>query len=378
MATLARAQANLGAQVTVLCVNHERSGRDVTWSGLAPTGTRVETQDRVLVVRLGRLASVAKLDVCAGLVGFFGRLRKSPPDIVHLHVPNPTMLLALATAPIPAPLIVTYHSDIVLQRLRAAALHVFERRVLGRAARILCTSPKYAEGSTELSRYRRRVEVLPFGIDLEPYVSPSPAALAERDRLLRAHGSPLWLCVGRLVYYKGLKNAVAALPHVPGKLLMVGTGPLRGPIERQASALGVAQRIVWLDRVSPVELQGAYRAATALWFPSNARSEAFGLVQVEAMASGCPVINTAISHSGVSWVSSHGESGLTIPVDDPAALARAARLLATDHELRDRLAAGAVRRATTEFDHRVMARRSLALYEEVMTPGAEPYALETS
>jgi glycosyltransferase involved in cell wall biosynthesis len=378
VATLARAQAELGAQVTVLCVNHERSGRDVTWSALEPTGTRVETEERVLVVRLGRLASVAKLDVCAGLVGFFGRMRSDPPDVVHLHVPNPTMLLALASAPIPAPLVVTYHSDIVLQRLRGAALRVVERRVLGRAARILCTSPGYAAGSVELARHHERVEVLPFGIDLEPYLSPSPAALAERDRLLREHGSPLWLCVGRLVYYKGLKNAVAALPQVPGKLLMVGTGPLRGALDRQAADLGVAQRIVWLDRVSPTVLQGAYRAATALWFPSNARSEAFGLVQVEAMASGCPVINTAIPHSGVPWVSSHGESGLTIPVDDPVALARAARLLAENRELRERLAARAVRRSIVEFDHRVMARRSLELYEDVMMPSALPSARASS
>ena len=82
-----------------------------------------------------------------------------------------------------------------------------------------------------------------------------------------------------------------------------------------------------------------YLAADAFWFPSNARSEAFGLVQVEAMASGCPVINTAIPHSGVPWVSPHEETGLTVPVDDPAALAAAANRLLTEPGLRDRLGA---------------------------------------
>src|SRR6185312_14207757 len=104
----------------------------------------------------------------------------------------------------------------------------------------------------------------------------------------------------------------------------------------------------------------------AFWFPSNARSEAFGLVQVEAMAAGCPVINTAIPHSGVAWVSRHDREGLTVAVDDPAALAEAAGRIASEPGLRDRLSAAARDRARVEFDHRVMARRSLEVYRAVL------------
>lgn len=368
--TLAQAQASLGADVTVLCVNHERRGRDVTWSQFAPTATQEEMEGNVRVVRMGRVASISKLDVCAGLLGLLERFRRDPPDVVHLHVPNPTMLLGLFTVPIPAPLVVTYHSDVVAQRVRGLALRAIERRVFRRAARIVCTSPTYAPGSAVLAGYLERLEVLPFGIDLEPYLSPSPVALAERDRLVREHGEPLWLFVGRLVYYKGLQNALAALPHVPGKLLVVGTGPLRDALERQAHELQVPDRVVWLGRASPSRLQGAYRAATALWLPSTARSEAFGLVQIEAMASGCPVINTAIPHSGVPWVSRDGESGFTVPVGDPRALAAAARVLAREPALRERFAENARRRVRAEFDHRIMARRSLALYREVAAGSA--------
>src|SRR5262249_28666229 len=117
------------------------------------------------------------------------------------------------------------------------------------------------------------------------------------------------------------------------------------------------------------EIVPYYLAADAFWFPSNARSEAFGLVQVEAMASGCPVINTAIPHSGVPWVSRHDETGLTVPVNDPCALAAAARRLLEEPGLRDRLTAAARRRAADEFDHRVMARRSLEVYGSVLDPG---------
>src|SRR5258705_10920675 len=134
-----------------------------------------------------------------------------------------------------------------------------------------------------------------------------------------------------------------------------------------ARDLGVADRVHWWGYATRDELIGSYLAADAFWFPSNARSEAFGLVQVEAMASGCPVINTRIPHSGVAWVSLHEETGLTVPVDDPAALAAAANRLLGEPGLRDRLAAAAQRRAVQEFDHRVMAGRSLAIYRHILT-----------
>jgi rhamnosyl/mannosyltransferase len=90
------------------------------------------------------------------------------------------------------------------------------------------------------------------------------------------------------------------------------------------------------------------------------------------MAGGCPVINTAIPHSGVSWVSRHDVEGLTVAVDDPAALADAANRLVREPGLRDRLAAAARRRAEAEFDHRVMAERSLEVYRRVLA--GEPHA----
>ena len=178
--------------------------------------------------------------------------------------------------------------------------------------------------------------------------------------------------MGRLVYYKGLATAIDALKSVRGRLMIVGRGPLERDLRARAADRGVAERIEWAGHLDDDALVGAYRAATALWFPSNARSEGFGLVQVEAMASGCPVINTAIPHSGVSWVSRDGESGLTIPLEDPASLAAASRRLLDEPGLRDRLSAQAVERAHSEFDHRVMARRSLELYEKALDTGRLP------
>ena len=365
--TLAQAQATLGAHVHVVCVNHlDRNGRDVTWERLAATETVEEWDGSVRVTRVGCRASIARFNVCPGLPRVLAGLMRSGTDLLHLHVPNPTMLLALAALRPRIPLVVTYHSDVVKQKLLGMILRLFEHVVFRRATVLISNSPTYPGGSTILQCYRGKLTVLPMGLSLDPYLRPTPAAWKYAQQLQEKHGKPLWLAVGRLVYYKGLHNAIRALALVPGKLMIVGNGPLESELKRLAEEVGVAERIIWRGRVSEEELIGSYHAATAFWFPSNERSEGYGLVQVEAMASGCPVINTAIPHSGVPWVSKHGETGLTVPVNDPAALAAASRRLLHEPGLRERLAATAREQAVARFDHRLMAERSLEIYRQIL------------
>jgi rhamnosyl/mannosyltransferase len=351
--TLARAQAELGAEVRVLCVRHGRGP------------TEFEQDGPVEVTRLGRLASAAKIDVCPGLVAALRR-EAAAADVLHMQVPNPTMILGLLAAGVRTPLVVTYQSDLVRQRLRGLLFRPLERLAYRQVRAILATSPTYPGGSRFLRPYGDRLHVLPMGIDLEPYLEPSPTTIAAAEALRARHGGPIWLGCGRLIYYKGFLNAIRALQHVEGTLILVGDGRDRPMLEAEATRLGLRDRVVFAGAMPYQEVLPYYRAADAFWFPSNARSEAFGLVQVEAMASGCPVINAAIPHSGVPWVSPHEETGLTVPVDDPLALAAAARRLLEEPGLRERLAAAGRERARREFDHRVMAERSLEVYRQVL------------
>jgi rhamnosyl/mannosyltransferase len=155
---------------------------------------------------------------------------------------------------------------------------------------------------------------------------------------------------------------------------VIGTGPLATELKAKAEELGVADRVIWYGHASAEELVGAYWAATALWFPSVARSEGFGLVQVEAMAAGCPVINTAIPGSGVAWVCRHEREGLTTPVNDSVAFAAAARRLLGEPGLRERLAQAGRERAAIEFDWLVMGQRSLDAYRAAIKKGARACA----
>lgn len=365
--TLARELAELGSEVRVLVVNHaDRAGTDVTFDRFARTPDRIDTDGPVQVLRVGRLACVAKLDLPPGLPRMLSRLHHDRPDVWHLHTPNATMMLAVAADRRIRPLVVTHHSDIIKQRFLKHPLRLLERAVYDRAKRILTDSPPYAEGSDSLARYTAKVEPLPLGIDLEPFAHPSPAALAHAERVRAEYPGPVWVSCGRLVYYKALDIALHALKRVPGTLIVIGTGPMLDAWQGLAKTLGVSDRVVWRGRASADELVGTLHAATAFWFPSNARSEGFGLVQVEAMASGTPVLNAAVPHSGVSWVSRHEQTGLTVPLNDPAGFAAAARRLLDEPGLRERLSVEARKQAGERFTARRMAEDCLGVYRRVL------------
>jgi rhamnosyl/mannosyltransferase len=365
--TLARAQTHLGADVRVVVVNHaDAAGRDVTFERFARTPSATDRDGGILIHRAGRLANVAKLDVCPALPSLLTQVRRDfRPHVWHLHAPNITMMLAVLADRRIRPLVISHHSDIVRQKVLRHVVRPFEHALYRRAARVLSDSPPYIDGSDLLTRFRAKTVTLPLGLDLTPFRTPSVNARKHAARLLAEFTPPLWLSVGRLIYYKGLDTALDALTRTPGTLLVVGTGPMAAAWKAHAGALELGDRVRWLGRAADDELTGAYLAATALWFPSNARSEGFGLVQVEAMACGCPVVNTVIPASGVSWVCRHDVEGLTVPVNDPAAFAAAACRLVTEPGLRDRLSAAAVVRAA-EFDWLTMGERSLDIYREVV------------
>ena len=311
------------------------------------------------VTRIGTKLTVASASFGPGMAR---ALRDADADVVHFHHPNPPAILSWLAARPRGRLIVTYHSDIVRQRVLGPLVSPLVHRLLGRADAIVASSPQYAASSPVLPRHAERVRVIPFGID--------PADLAggeaEAEEVRRRFGPRIVFGAGRLVYYKGFEHLVRAMKRVDAHLLIAGDGPLREPLLQLARDEGVAERVTLLGRVP--DLRPYYRAADVFAFPSVARSEAFGIVQMEAMAYGVPVVNTALD-TGVPFVSPHDLSGLTVPPADADALAGAITRILADPDLRARLGAGGRHRVTTELSASTMARRTLDLYREVLGGG---------
>lgn len=337
----------------------DRVDLEVVVSNTAPR-TRREVIGGVRVTRSLAAATFASTAICPLLPL---HLSSRGYDIAHMHFPHPMGSVAYLASLRPArhALVVTYQSDIVRQQRLKQLYAPLEAEVLRRASAILCSSPDYVESSKTLEPFRDKCRIVPLGIDLGA-LAPTPAALKAAADLRARHPRPIALAVGRHVYYKGFDVALRAMRHVDADLVLVGSGPLTGELERLSRDLGLEGRVHFAGNVE--DLRPYYLAADVFAFPSIARSEAFGLVQVEAMASGLPVVNTSLD-SGVPFVCRHEKEGLTVPPGDPEAFAAALRRLLADPSLRRRLGEAGKVRAAEEFSGDVMARRTLAVYEDV-------------
>ena len=319
-----------------------------------------ESVDGLPVRRLGTQFSIAGAPVSRGMAH---AIRSTAADIVHLHHPHPTAFLAYLASGHPGRLVVTWHGDIVRQRILGKAFEPLLHRTLDRSAAIIATSPNYVESSPTLTRYRDRCTVIPLGIRTEDFAHPDPAAVAD---LRRQHGPRIVLGVGRLVRFKGFEYLIRAMAQIPGKLILVGDGPERTALERTAAEIGVSDRVVFAGNVpSAVAIAPYYHAADVFAFPSITRNESFGLVQVEAMACGTPVVNTHLD-SGVPFVSPDGVTGLTVTPGKADELAAAINLLLDDSSRRNAYGSAARVRARGEFSLSAMVRRTLIVYEEVL------------
>jgi glycosyltransferase involved in cell wall biosynthesis len=320
------------------------------------------------VTRLGRTFAYASTPVALGMSAAIRAAAAGAgrSDLFHLMFPYPWGETAWLSAGAPGPAVLTYHSDIVRQRLLGTAYRPLLRRVLERVDRIIVGSPPMVENSEALAPFADKCRVVPFGIETGRF-APTPGTIARAAALRAGHERPVVLFVGRLIYYKGVDVLVRAMAGVEADLVMIGRGPLEAELRSLAQAEGVADRVTFLPPVDDAELAAWYRAADVFALPSVARSEAYGLVQLEAHASGTPVVCTDLP-TGVPWVNVHGETGLVVPVGDAAALGAALALLLGDDALRARMGAHARARALADFSVERMVERTLAVYDE--TPAA--------
>jgi glycosyltransferase involved in cell wall biosynthesis len=293
-----------------------------------------ELVDGVQVERVGNWGTLRSVPLCPGLFASIRRnLRDFDPHVVHMHLPHPLGAVGWLTARDRRPLVVTYHSDIVRQRWLATLYGPFGTQLLRRAASIHVTSEGLLHASRVLRPHRRRCEVIPLGVDTEYWAQPSAARV---QQWMDQFGPRFLLFVGRLVYYKGIDVLFEALRETTIPVVIAGDGPMRAEWETLSHVLGVAQQVQFVGDVSDAALVALYHAAHAFVLPSTAESEAFGLVQLEAMAAGRAVV-AARASEGVGSVHVENETALLVPPRDPIALRRALVRLWADDELAARL-----------------------------------------
>jgi glycosyltransferase involved in cell wall biosynthesis len=293
-------------------------------------------------------------------------LRDFRPDLLHVHVPNPSAFWLLASrAARRLPWVVHWHADIPQDsgrlglQLGYPLYRRFEHALNARAARIVATSEPYLQASAALRPWRDRCRVIPLGIGAAAPAAPdAPAWPAGGLRLL---------AVGRLSYYKGFDVLLDALARVPAaSLLLIGDGELAAPLRAQVARLGLGARVRFAGKVDDATLEAAYRACDLFCLPSIDRAEAFGIVLLEAMRAGRALLASDIPGSGVGSVVRAGETGELVPPRDVEALAKALAGFAAEPA---KLAAyGSAARHCWERDYRIDAvtQQWTALYRDVL------------
>ena len=292
--------------------------------------------------------------------------RSRQAALVALHHPFPLNDIGVALGlPRKTAVVVHWHGEIVRQRSLTGLVAPFIRRTLARAQRIIVSHPTLVSASPFLAAHTEKCAVVPFGIDV-PYWTELDSAQRRRVEELRSRYPRLVIATGRLVPYKGFDVLIEALRHLDATAIIVGEGPLRHDLLRLAQQRGVADRLILAGMLSRDDLKVHLHAARLYAFPSVSAAEAFGIVQLEAMAVGLPIVNTDLP-TGVPHVARHGLEALTVRTNDPAALAAAVAQLLDDRALAQRLGAAGRRRATTEYDLQTFVKRIEDVYEQAVS-----------
>lgn len=243
-------------------------------------------------------------------------------DILHLHLPNPLAAFGVMLAKIKGKkVILHWHSDIVKQKFLHFFYSPFERWLLNISSAVIATSPNYIEESKCLQSVRDKVVTIPIGLTSPPSYSSRTC-----DELRRRYpDKKIVFSLGRHVYYKGFEYLIQASKELPDDyvVLIGGAGPLTSLYKSLIYSLNLESKVILIGRVDDSLLGSYFAMADVFCLPSVERSEAFGVVQIESLSVGTPVVSCNIPGSGVAWVNKDGVTGRVVEPRDIKSLASA-------------------------------------------------------
>jgi rhamnosyl/mannosyltransferase len=276
-------------------------------------------------------------------------------EIIHIHHPDPMAALALRLSGYKGKVVLHWHSDILKQRILLKFYIPLQNWMVKRSDVIIGTSPVYVKESPYLQGVQEKLTFVPIGIDPLPQISAEPSEYKTVFSL------------GRLVGYKGYEYLVEAAKYLPDnyKVLIGGEGPLREKLQGQILAEGLQGKVSLLGRIPQEKLPEMFASCSVFCMSSIWKTEAFGIVQIEAMSCGKPVVATRIPGSGVSWVNEHGCSGLNVEPCSAQQLAEAILDITADPGCYSRYCRNALERYNTMFTKKAMIEKCLDIYNKL-------------
>ncbi len=355
--------------VAVTALVHSTPGEPVDRHGLVGES---------MIYRAPCYGSVLYAPVSPGFPFLFQKiLKKEKPDIIHLHLPNTSALwIMMLAGAAKIPWVVHWHSDIVastIDRRLAVAYSVYrpvEQRLLSKTRAIIATSQRYLDSSAPLRHWQDKCSVIPLGLD--------PVRMFSAQQLPLQCAEPFWggeeafqvLAIGRLTYYKGHDVLIRAAAKVAGiRVVIVGEGDRRPELEQLIEKLHLQDKVVLSGLLSDAELQSLMVSSHCLCLPSVERTEAFGLVLLEAMRYGKPVIAGDVPGSGIGWVVRDGTTGCLFTIGDVDKLALTVEQLVNKPQQGRAMGSEGRKRFDSLFHIDRIAEKTTRLYHEILSAG---------
>ena len=283
-------------------------------------------------------------------------------DVIHVHHPDPMACLALLLSGYKGKVVLHWHADIEKQKVLLRFYMPLQKWLLKRADVIVGTTPAYLAASPYLKSVQDKVCCLPIGV--EPVLPP----VEETAKIRSSYpGKKIIFSLGRLVAYKGFSYLVEAAQYLGDDyvVLIGGAGPLEAELKSQIQALGLEDKVKLLGRISDEEVVAHYGACTLFCMSSVFKTEAFGIVQIEAMSCGKPIVATRIPGSGVAWVNEHKVSGLNVEPMNAQQLAEAIVAIAEDENAYKTYCEGAAQRYRELFTKQSMIANVQEIYSKL-------------
>ncbi|MCP2241259.1 glycosyltransferase [Thermoanaerobacterium thermosaccharolyticum] len=339
--------------VVVLCVNKKFS-----------TKTTIEVINGIKVYRCASLGTYMSMPVSITFFWYLLTLAKRA-DIIHFHEPFPLGSIGSLFIDKSKKIFVTWHSDIIKQKRLKRIVEFFQKKLCMRADKIITTSNRMIESSIILKNFKDKILVIPLSLNKKNYFRDYDTDNIDSSLLDLPKDYVMFF--GRLSYYKGINVLLEAIYMINKDIpfLIAGTGELNESVRNKVKKTN--KKIYFINReITEDEKMYLLKNSKFIVFPSIYPSEAFGIVQLEAMIYSKPVINTNLS-TGVPWVSLNDISGLTVEPSDARQLAKAIEKLYFDEKLYNRLSKGAFERYNKYFDSEVTNKILYELYYKNMT-----------
>lgn len=283
-------------------------------------------------------------------------------DIIHVHHPDPMAALSLFLSGYKGKVVLHWHSDILKQKIALKLFMPLQNWLINRADVIVGTTPKYIKESPCLQNENLRKIAIPIGI--EPVVGDKNK-VAEIRHCYK--GKKIIFSLGRLVGYKGFSFLIDAALSLPDDYIVLigGGGPLKENLETQINSKGLKNKVYLLGRILDEDLANYFEACDVYVMSSIWKTEAFGIVQIEAMSCGKPIVATNIPGSGVSWVNEDKVTGLNVEPENAEAIADAILKITSNKDIYMAFSDNAEKRFKQLFQKKDMIGKCLSLYEKL-------------